>query len=279
MSFWVEPFIESNKEKPIKKIDYFYLCSASSFLSIKKFYGNCHLYTDVKGKEILVDKLGLDFDSVTILDFSGIPKCLWAVSKILAYKMQTEPFIHFDYDILLLKHLGDLSGYDVIVQSKEFIANEYISVNNELIKTYDIENFTAKVNNLPDEWNRDKVYSYNVGVIGINNINLIHDYCDKFMDCLRSNIFEEVSNPLFYIINLEQLLFTLICDDRDMKVKILIDKANHHFANKTNIETYPFLHFQGENKKYPINRVYMMNYIKENNPIIYKNFESIMSGL
>jgi Family of unknown function (DUF6734) len=63
------------------------------------------LVTDTQGAELLVDRLGLAFDDVSLAldDLAETDAELWAFGKLHAYRAQTEPFLHIDSDVYLWK--------------------------------------------------------------------------------------------------------------------------------------------------------------------------------
>jgi hypothetical protein len=73
----------------------------------RKFFAETALVTDSLGAKLLVDGLGLGFDSVsTELDaLSDHAPQHWALGKLYAYRLQKEPFIHLDNDLYLWEDL------------------------------------------------------------------------------------------------------------------------------------------------------------------------------
>jgi hypothetical protein len=63
------------------------------------------LYTDKKSKEVLKE---IPFDDIIDFDeniLEQLPKTMWAAAKLLAISMQKTPFIHLDFDFLILKNI------------------------------------------------------------------------------------------------------------------------------------------------------------------------------
>ena len=71
----------------------------------RRHFAAAHLVTDARGAELLVDRLGLAFDDVSIsLDaLDGTDPELWAMGKLHAYREQRAPFLHIDSDVYLWK--------------------------------------------------------------------------------------------------------------------------------------------------------------------------------
>jgi hypothetical protein len=77
--------------------EYHWQSWALSVLQLRQFYDEVELVTDAAGKAILIDVLALPYTSVqVVLDeaLAAYPHDLWALAKIYAYSIQTEPFIH-----------------------------------------------------------------------------------------------------------------------------------------------------------------------------------------
>jgi hypothetical protein len=78
---------------------------ALSVQSCRRFFDSVHLVADSEAARLLVDGLGLEFDSVS-LDLDTLDAAnpdLWALGKLYAYRAQQEPFLHIDADAYLWK--------------------------------------------------------------------------------------------------------------------------------------------------------------------------------
>lgn len=82
------------------KPEYNLMSWALSCLCLKKYYNKVELYTDSRGYEILIEKMGLPYSSAHIVfdDFECLPYH-WAFSKIKTYSLQKEHFLHVDAHI------------------------------------------------------------------------------------------------------------------------------------------------------------------------------------
>lgn len=71
----------------------------------RRHFDAAHLVTDARGAELLINRLGLAFDDVSIsLDaLDGTDPELWAMGKLHAYRAQCAPFLHIDSDVYLWK--------------------------------------------------------------------------------------------------------------------------------------------------------------------------------
>lgn len=71
-----------------------------------RHYRDVELVTDTYGKALLADRLQLPFTSVcTTMDRvpAHVSARHWSLSKIVAYALQTGPFVHVDADVYLWK--------------------------------------------------------------------------------------------------------------------------------------------------------------------------------
>jgi hypothetical protein len=86
------------------------------------------LYCDSEAKELLVDNLGLPFNSV-YNDFDNIQVCpaFWSYGKFLAYSKQTSPFAHIDSDLFLynLPTTEELSSPFLFWGSEDNLTHNY----------------------------------------------------------------------------------------------------------------------------------------------------------
>lgn len=88
----------------------------------RRHYPDTLLVTDDQGAELLVNRVGLNFASVS-LELNSLRDCdpdWWALGKLYAYRMQTGPFVHIDSDVFLWKRLPvELEAAAVFAQSPE----------------------------------------------------------------------------------------------------------------------------------------------------------------
>jgi hypothetical protein len=94
---------------------------ALSWSTVSRFFETTSLVTDSPGARLLVDGVGLPFDSVvTSLDQIGpANSAWWTLGKLRAYR-QTSPFLHFDSDVFLWTALpGRLLTAEVAAQNPE----------------------------------------------------------------------------------------------------------------------------------------------------------------
>jgi hypothetical protein len=144
----------------------------------RRHFAETALVTDSAGARMLVDELGLAFDSVsTALDaLDGHDPEWWALGKIYAYRAQEVPFVHIDHDAFLWKPLPpEVVAAGVLTQSPESLA------------WYDPGAFDWAIGVaggwLPEEWRWFRRHPAQeglcCGIFGGNHIPFINHYADS----------------------------------------------------------------------------------------------------
>lgn len=126
-SFYSAPYFGNPMANPgnWKRPGFEFVVWAWSVLQSRKWASNIQLVTDTFGAE-LFRKLQLPFDDVRIELDNIEPNGgkLWAIGKIKAYEIQTEPFIHLDGDAWFTNSPSqELFESPAACQSKEYICN------------------------------------------------------------------------------------------------------------------------------------------------------------
>ena len=105
-SFWSKPF-RGEKGRSWQSPLHHLLAWGLSLRLARKHFPETMLVTDTPGKALLVDALGLSFTEVSteLDDFRHCDPGWWSLSKLVAYRAQTKPFIHLDTDVFLWKPL------------------------------------------------------------------------------------------------------------------------------------------------------------------------------
>jgi hypothetical protein len=120
-SFWSKPFRQ--RRGSLWLSDYHaWLAWGLSVELAHRHYPDTLLVTDDDGAAILVDRLKLPFGSIS-LELNALrdhDPDWWALGKLYAYRLQTEPFVHIDSDVFLWKRLPTaLEAAAVFAQSPE----------------------------------------------------------------------------------------------------------------------------------------------------------------
>jgi hypothetical protein len=173
-SFWTCPALGENprwreNNQLIKNVNLYTL----SVLFLKDHFKEIVLYTDTLGASLLKF---LPFTEVhVVLDDVSCDDRIWVKGKFIAFEKETKPFIHVDGDVLISKEeaLNMIKNFksDVIVQGydNEF-ESHYGGQMSYYEKFFDIEKLG---------------YSFNMGVIGFNNIALKNEYMKNVRKWLK----------------------------------------------------------------------------------------------
>lgn len=140
-SFWSKPFFTSYKQ--VWASDKHHLLAwLLSFQTARKHFQKTALFTDSLGARMLIEGLGLEFDTVsTALNaLENHDPRWWSLGKIYTYRLQTEPFIHIDSDVFFWK------PFPVNPESTLFAQNP------EVASCYMPEYFEAVTGNVPGGW-------------------------------------------------------------------------------------------------------------------------------
>ena len=121
-SFWSKPFQHHHKHAWQTDIHHLFAW-VLSVETAKRHYPDTVLVTDQPGSHLLVDRLGLEFSSVsTELDrLNDADPAWWVLGKLWAYSLQREPFVHLDNDVFLWTRLPErLERAAVFAQNPEW---------------------------------------------------------------------------------------------------------------------------------------------------------------
>ena len=127
-SFWSKPF---RATRAFWTSEMYHLCSwVVSVETARRHYPKTVLFTDDEGARMLIDRIGLGFESVStgLNALASHDPGWWTLGKLYAYRAMTEPFIHVDNDVFLWKPLPEwLTGAPVFAQNPEpiFDSNWY----------------------------------------------------------------------------------------------------------------------------------------------------------
>ena len=253
-SYWSKPGNE-NCSWLIKEMHYY--CWALSCLKLKQFYDKVELVTDKKGKEVLIDQLGLPYDSVKVVldDINDYSTELWALGKIYAYQIQDEPFIHVDGDICVWDKFPErIESAGLIAQHEERDYEFAIVHFNELLNA-NLDYYPKEIIQFRQQEN-NAIVEANAGIFGGNDIEFIKDYCEeafrfvnKSMDKALSVKHSGMFNTVF-----EQYLFYCMANQRHKKIDYLFeDKIDTNFEEMVRVTDIPynskFIHLLSYHKK------------------------------
>ena len=258
-SFWSKPTLERSDWRHDDRqkggwydTPYNYISWALSCLLFKKHYGAIDLFTDQKGKEILVDRLGLPYDQVhVVLDrLNHYHPDLWAISKLFTYQLQDEPFLHVDSDVFVWKRFGQVDNADLISQNEDLGYEYYQRIWHQIRTHFDY---------IPDYMREDfqkypEIRACNAGVFGGHDIDFIKEFAYEAFKFLKRNQKNYHKVILGYsVLIYEQYLFACLARKRNKEVTYLFPRMSMDFKEVSDFATHPrtnhYIHTVGGMKK------------------------------
>ncbi|MCD8078847.1 MAG: hypothetical protein LUF04_00020, partial [Bacteroides sp.] len=206
-------------------------------------YDKVELVTDQAGKELLIDRMELPYDSVRVVldDINHYPSLLWALGKIYAYSIQDEPFIHVDGDVFIWKKFSEkVEAGQLIAQHKE--------VGHEFSEHYYKGLLRARPDYFPKEilQFREQVTTQlteaNAGILGGNDLDFIRSYCEeafRFVDRVMDQVLT-VPHPGMFNTIFEQYLFYCMAHLKNKKITYQFQEVGHTFEETVRFKTIPY---------------------------------------
>ena len=187
---------------------------ALSCMSLKEQFGKVTLYTDSEGAKTLLDTLKLPYTEV-VVNFDGFDclTCHWALAKVRAYSLQTEPFLHIDGDIYLTQPLPpSIAEAGLIAQNKERCTEYYRGMISRFLSVDGLKLAPQFAETLKS----DNVPSYNLGFCGGNDLDFFGRFCGEVEKFFWDNDFNgekfrnaDISANVIY----EQMFFSIMARD------------------------------------------------------------------
>jgi hypothetical protein len=165
------------------------LAWVASVQSGTRHYPETMLVTDSGGARMLVDRLGLRFSEVsTCLDrLDAHDPGWWVLGKLVAYAMQTDPFVHLDNDVFLWKRLpAHLETAPVLAQHPEVY-----SPDQEVYRPAEVERTFAETGGiLPIEWRwararPDALTAENCGIVGGRDVGFMRHFAETALQLIE----------------------------------------------------------------------------------------------
>jgi hypothetical protein len=95
-----------------------------SVLLIKKLFDKVVLYTTKEMAEIVI-KIGVPYDEIITEPFENYKEKTFSIPKLITYSLQTEPFIHLDFDSFLFSLPKDLKNIDIFASYQDSPIDEF----------------------------------------------------------------------------------------------------------------------------------------------------------
>ena len=245
-----------------------------SCLSLRKYYDDVELYTDKLGYELLIEKLRLPYTHVHVVYDENLCRPLhWAYAKIRTYTAQTEPFLHVDGDVYISQPFPDVVfDAPLVAQNREIGTVYYQKMIDDILKMSNIVLSEDLMNSI----SLDMVSSYNMGVFGGNDMEFIHEYCEKAIGFVVRNHLDDIEvKPKFDLdcnILFEQVFFAVLADKFNRDVVSVIDKAikdegytSSEFCDICNFDSHRYCHILGGHKR-------NKNVLKDLSSLLYSRY-------
>lgn len=182
-SLWTTPVFSGIGSRWLE-LRYWIYAWILSFKCAKTYYTEKYLFTDDLGARLLVDGLGLDFSVVDtrLNSLRHYDPRLWAIGKILTYRLQNDAFLHIDSDVFLWDQIASrILDAPVFAQSPE----PFEPWDGQWYSPQILEAFLLGCGGwLPREWywyRENKELAQEgacCGIFGGNNLDFIHYYAD-----------------------------------------------------------------------------------------------------
>lgn len=246
----------------------------------KKHFNEVELITDDWGKSLLIDKVKIHFTSVNTclqdLTDKGVSHYFWGYSKIVAYASQKTPFIHIDNDVLLWDGIpGKLLNKDLIFQSFETFAMPEYGWYKPLVEKF----IWMPVKPMPILGNMVIDHTYNCGVMGANNLDIIKEW----ISCSENYLFSKENQEYLFDKNRDLLIhqnllheqYFISClikkNDLRNKVGVLFEERDIRKIDFT--KPYKYTHLWGLSKKDKVIISRVKKRLKEDFPAQYLNIK------
>ena len=231
-SFTFKPFLEG-KSTGWLDTEHFLGCCKASVQAVNRLFGRPTLYVDSIGKRVF-EMIGIEADYEVVFDgvHDRVDSGLWAYCKLLTFKAQTEPYMHFDLDFIWTKK-PDPSWFDCDVgcQWYEDLSRTPDGYENMWHMGYNLimlqEHYELTPMFMFPYINQIK--SICTGVLVMNDMDLNKRWMDEVHEFIEINL-ESINNPQTQVHScvVEQQSLGLLAADK--KVNLLMDTSGEQLA-------------------------------------------------
>ena len=248
-----EPFLSGNGF-PWLKTEHFLTTVKRSIDLAAEHYSKPTIYTDSLGCEVF-SQLTTNANYVNVYDGifekHSLDHRIWILPKLLTYKEQTEPYLHFDLDFLFLKKLDEkYLETGVLVHNLEYTDHP------QMKEWYFFEDIRSQYI-LPEEYsnpNIDTIGIPNLGVLYLEDMAFNQEYVNAALDIIENN--KQLLNTAekhLQVINIEQRLLGLLFDKYSITPNVLLPrKVGGMFDLDTTDHGEKFVHICGPLKWDPL---------------------------
>lgn len=243
---------------------------------IKNFGFSLCLICNSSASKVFIDKLKLPYDEVFIVldPLRSYPSELWSLSKITAYGMLSEPFLHVDGDILFFdeRYLKSLfTDSAITIEFENRFKN--LGSKNILLQLKKFQNPSWL-----DLYIKDLSYTYkdyNCGLIGTASVECLNEFSSFAFDYTISNL-ENLKRCNYFNGYASQVIeqFLLRAYLVHVRSKIFLTKNNsvYDISRKSSEK---IIHFYGKSGKRNPNFVQWVAYADEKIPYICKEIDKL----
>ena len=269
-SFWTKPY-RARHGSPWPSDYPARLAWGLSVELARRYYPDTALVTDDEGAKLLVDQLELPFTRVSLAlnEIRDRDPDWWAVGKLYAYRLQTEPFVHIDSDVFLWNRLPvELESAPVFAQSPETFdpdRDEHWYPLRPVERT-----FAARPSSwLPEAWGwysarRGPLVAGNCGILGGQRTDVLGAYADLGIRTVEAPengaAWASWGDKDFCNVLVEQFLLNAVVEhrratsrepsDRDLRVTYLFP-TDHAPYDPRRAEAAGYTHLIGGAKRNP----------------------------
>ena len=210
------------------------------------------LFTDAKGKALLVDQMNLPFTEVRVVLDDIVDKAfnhIWCLGKLKTYTLMDEPFIHLDHDVLLWNRLPDrILDAPVCAQSFESLVMGHWRWTWYDTKTLHGLPYTPEF--VKKAIGKSDTVSFNAGIYGGTNLDFIHQSAQIALDTLTNPV-----NRAYFLNNdgtlmsvfLEQYFAANYARDQKVLVEMLLSEDEKIAALQS--QRLGYMHYWGKLKR------------------------------
>ncbi len=290
-SFWSKPY-NGCKGRTWREPRHHLMAWGLSVSLARRHFSETQLVTDSEGRRLLVDELGLHFDSVsTELDrLDDADPGWWALGKLVAYSLQDQPFIHLDTDVFLWKALPPwLVSAPVFAQCPE-----QHSIDQSWRGPLHVEElFDRHGIPLPVEWqwaserNPSQFHEVSCGILGANCTGFIRYYAQTAVrlitDPAHRALWAELPHKDGFNMLMEQF-FLCACLDyhrihprspwRGIQIRYVFPTLSEAFSAQA-AARLGFTHLLGDTKAHPAVAVRLERRIAQLDPALLRQCQRV----
>ncbi len=236
--------------------EFHWMSWALSCLQFTRLYGAVSLVTDERGREMLVNTLGLPYADVqTVLDerLKNYPPAFWSLAKIVSFSLQQEPFLHVDGDFFAWHPFPEeVLEAPLVAQNLEVNLSYYRDNLALIAKKWQHIPAMMHIQNMPGD-----IFAANTGVFGGHHLSFIQAYCKaafSFLDDNRAGWNDVRTDQLNFIF--EQCLLYYLSAQEQVPIMYIMDEpvdepSYSGYTRFEDVPAVPFIHTVAGYKQMP----------------------------